>query len=89
MKEIVENVLKEYKEIKLINDMTIDKINNENLIIDNFLRDIKLIVDCYENKIKELEKNLKLTKFSYYNCLKALADTDSSLKEYLESQGRL
>lgn len=89
MKEIVENVIKEYKEIKLVNDMTIDKLNNENLIIDNFLRDIKLIVNCYENKISELEENLKLTKFSYDNCLCALADSDESLKEYLQSEGKL
>jgi len=89
MKEIVNNVIKEYKEIKYLNDRKIEQLNNENLYIDNYLRDIKLIVDCYENKMNDLEEELKLTKFSYDNCLRALADTDESLKEYLESRGRL
>ena len=86
MKEITENIIKEYKEIKYLNDRKIEQMNNENLIIENFLRDIKLIVNCYENKISKLEEKLKLAEFNYKNCLSALAEYDSELKKYLESK---
>lgn len=89
MKKIVNNILKDYKEIKYLNERKIEQLNNENELIDLFFRDIKSIVNSYDNKIKDLEEDLMLTKFSYNNCLKALSETDESLKEYLESQGKL
>jgi len=89
MKEKIEKRIKDYEEIKYLNDVKIESLNNENMMIDICLKDINKIVDYYENKINKLEEDLKLTKFSYDNCLKALSDSDESLKEYLESQGRL
>ena len=59
MKEMVNNIIKEYKEIKYLNEKKIEELNNENLYINSFLRDIKLIVDCYENRIKELKEYLE------------------------------
>lgn len=69
MKEIVNNIIKEYKEIKYLNERKIEELNNENLYIDSFLRDIKLITDCYENKIERLRERineLKKEKNLYY-----------------------
>jgi len=89
MKEKIEKRIKDYEENKYLNDVKIESLNNENMMIDICLKDINKIVDYYENKNNKLEEDLKLTKFSYDNCLKALSDSDESLKEYLESQGRL
>lgn len=86
MEEILKNILNEYKEIRLKNIRDIKDLELENLMINCFERDLRLISNRYEDKIKKLEEQLKLTKFSYDNCLKALAETDNSLKEYLEKQ---
>ena len=53
--------IKEIKEKDNVVYYVLNPIDDDSLTItvcsdNNFLRDIKLIVDCYENKISELEK---------------------------------
>ncbi len=55
MNKTIENIIKEYEELKLINECEIEKINNENILIDMFIRDIKLV-----NEINNKEKQLNI-----------------------------
>lgn len=55
MDKIIENIIKEYEEIKTINNCEIEKINNENIMIDSFIRDLKLIK---KRNSKEIQLNI-------------------------------
>ena len=69
MQEKIEQMIREYKEIKEVNEFTIDKLNNENIIIENFIRDLKLLnkKELNINKINEFQLNI-------FNCLDEVED---------------
>lgn len=55
MNKIIEQMIKEYEELKTINNCEIEKINNENILIDNIIRDLKLLK---KHNNKELQLNI-------------------------------
>lgn len=62
MEEKIKEMIREYEEIKEVNQFTIDKLNNENIIIDNFIRDLKLLnkkEDSFEDVLKGMSDFIK------------------------------